>query len=51
MEFFHRMLDKAEWIIAGLFGAIVASWWHKDDLTDWKAWVIFLITVLPAPCT
>lgn len=44
MELFHRMLDKAEWIIAGLFGAIVASWWHKDDLTDWKAWVVFLIT-------
>jgi hypothetical protein len=44
MEFFHRTLDKAEWIIAGLIGAIVASWWHKDDLTDWKAWVVFLIT-------
>lgn len=44
MEFFHRLLDKAEWIIAGLIGAIVASWWHKDDLTDWKAWVVFLIT-------
>lgn len=46
MEFFHRLLDKAEWIIAGVIGAIVASWWHKDDLTDWKAWVVFLITGL-----
>ncbi len=46
MEFFHRLLDKAEWIIAGAIGAIVASWWHKDDLTDWKAWVVFLITGL-----
>jgi len=46
MEFFHRMLDKAEWIVAGLIGAIVASWWHKEDLTDWKAWAVFLITGL-----
>lgn len=43
-DLFHRLLDKAEWILAGLIGAIVASWWHKDDLTDWKAWVVFLIT-------
>lgn len=44
MEFLHRLLDKTEWLIAGLIGAIVASWWHKDDLADWRAWVIFLIT-------
>lgn len=44
MELFHRLLDKAEWMIAGLIGAIVASWWHKDDLTDWRAWAVFLIT-------
>ncbi|MGY3172412.1 paired small multidrug resistance pump [Pseudomonas sp. TE12234] len=46
MEFIHRLLDKTEWIVAGFIGAIVASWWHKDDLTDWKAWVVFLITGL-----
>lgn len=44
MDLLHRLLDKLEWVIAGLIGAIVASWWHKDDLTDWRAWVIFLIT-------
>lgn len=44
MEFLHRLLDKTDWLIAGLIGAIVASWWHKDDLADWRAWVIFLIT-------
>lgn len=44
MEFFHRLLDKADLFFAGLIGAIVASWWHKDDLTDWRAWMIFLVT-------
>lgn len=44
MDFLHRLADKTEWIVAGLFGAVVASWWHKDDLTDWKAWVVFLVT-------
>ncbi|MEB0008640.1 MFS transporter [Pseudomonas sp. RTB3] len=44
MEFFHRLLEKIDWVVAGLIGAIVASWWHKDDLTDWRAWTIFLVT-------
>lgn len=44
MEFFHRVLDRAEWIIAGILGAVVASLWHKDDLTDRRSWVIFLLT-------
>ena len=44
MESFHRLLDRLDLLIAGLFGVIVASWWHKDDLTDWRAWMIFLIT-------
>ncbi len=44
MEFFHRLLDKTDLFFAGLIGAIVASWWHKDDLTDWRAWMIFLVT-------
>ena len=44
MDFLHRLLDRLDLLIAGLFGVIVASWWHKDDLTDWWAWMIFLIT-------
>ena len=44
MDFLHRLLDRLDLLIAGLFGVIVASWWHKDDLTDWRAWLIFLIT-------
>lgn len=44
MDFFHRLLDKLDWLIAGLFGALVATRWHKDDLTDRKAWFLFLFT-------
>ena len=47
MEYLQRLLDKIdrfELLIAGLVGAVIASWWHKDDLGDWRAWVIFLIT-------
>lgn len=44
MDFLHRLLDRLDLLIAGLLGVIVASWWHKDDLTDWRAWMIFLIT-------
>lgn len=47
MEYLQRLLDKIdrfELLIAGLIGAVVASWWHKDDLSDWRAWMVFLIT-------
>ena len=44
MEFFHRLLEKIDWVVAGLIGAIVASWWHKDDLTSKQAWAIFMVT-------
>ena len=47
MELLQRLLhkiDRFELLIAGLVGAVVASWWHKDDLADWRAWLIFLIT-------
>ena len=47
MEYLQRLLDKIdrfELLIAGLVGAVIASWWHKDYLADWRAWVIFLIT-------
>ena len=37
MDFLHRLLDRLDLLIAGLSGVIVASWWHKDDLTDWRA--------------
>lgn len=49
MEYLQRLLVKLgrfELLIAELVGAVVASWWHKDDLTDWRAWL-----VLPARCT
>lgn len=46
MDSLHRLLDRLDLLIAGLFGVIVASWWHKDDLTDWRAWLIFLTTGL-----
>ncbi|MBT9268571.1 MFS transporter [Pseudomonas sp. MG-9] len=49
MELLQRLLDKfdrLELLIAGLVGAVVASWWHKDDLTDWRAWLIFITTGL-----
>lgn len=35
---FHR----ADIWLAGLVGALISSWWHKDDLTDKKAWLIFV---------
>jgi len=44
MEFLHRLLDKLDWVIAGLIGVTAASWWHREDLTDWRSWVIFLGT-------
>jgi paired small multidrug resistance pump len=44
MEYLNRLLEKIDWVIAGLIGAVVASWWHKDDLTNWRAWTIFLLT-------
>ncbi|MDZ3825862.1 MFS transporter [Pseudomonas monsensis] len=47
MELLQRLLDKIdrfELLIAGLVGAVVASWWRKDDLADWRAWMIFLVT-------
>ncbi|MGX9379020.1 MULTISPECIES: hypothetical protein [unclassified Pseudomonas] len=47
MDSLHRLLeliDRFGLLIAGLVGAVVASWWHKDDLTDWRAWIVFLIT-------
>ncbi|MDZ5602585.1 MFS transporter [Pseudomonas sp. RP23018S] len=44
MGFFHSLLEKFDLGIAGLFGALIASRWHKDDLTDRTAWLLFLFT-------
>ena len=44
MEFLSFLRDKSSLVIAGLIGAIIASWWHKDDLTSVQAWVVFLLT-------
>jgi hypothetical protein len=30
--------------LGGLIGALIASWWHREDLTDKKAWLIFVST-------
>lgn len=44
MDFFHRLLDALDWAIAGLFGALVATRFHRDDLITRKAWLLFLLT-------
>lgn len=44
MEFFHRLLDKLDWAIAGLLGAVAAAWWHRDDLVNRKAWAVFIFS-------
>lgn len=44
MEFVSRLIDKLDVIVAGIIGSLVASWWHRDDLSDWRAWAIFMIT-------
>jgi paired small multidrug resistance pump len=44
MDLFHRLLDKFDLMIAGFFGALVATRFHKEDLTDRKTWLIFLVT-------
>jgi len=44
MDFFQRMFTRLDWIMAGLFGALVASRWHKEDLSDCASWLMFLFT-------
>lgn len=44
MEFLQRLFDKLDWAFAGLLGAIAASFWHRDDLVDRKAWAIFIFS-------
>jgi hypothetical protein len=44
MEFVVRLLDKVDVLIAGFIGALVASWWSRDDIANWKSWVFFIIT-------
>jgi protein-S-isoprenylcysteine O-methyltransferase Ste14 len=45
MEFVYRLFEKiTDVVFAGFIGSLVASWWHRDDLTNYKAWIIFLVT-------
>ena len=47
MEYLQRLLvksDRGELRSGGLVGAVTASRSHKDDLNDWRAWMISLIT-------
>jgi hypothetical protein len=44
MEFIHRLIDWFSWAFAGLAGAVAASWWHREDLVDRKAWFIFIFS-------
>lgn len=45
MEFLYRLLDRLDtWFTAGLVGAFAASWWHRDDLVDRKAWAVFIFS-------
>lgn len=44
MEFVLRLLDKLDLLIAGSIGALVASWWSRADIDNWKAWIIFMVT-------
>lgn len=44
MEFLQRLFEKLDWAFAGLIGAIAASFWHRDDLVDRKAWAIFIFS-------
>lgn len=45
MEFLYRLLDRLDTrFTAGLVGAFAASWWHRDDLVDRKAWAVFIFS-------
>lgn len=45
MEFLYCLLDRLDrWFTAGLVGAFAASWWHRDDLVDRKAWAVFIFS-------
>ncbi|MQA54110.1 MFS transporter [Pseudomonas piscis] len=45
MEFLYRLLDRLDtWFTARLVGTFAASWWHRDDLVDRKAWAIFIFS-------
>ncbi|BAO61484.1 hypothetical protein PPC_2137 [Pseudomonas protegens Cab57] len=45
MEFLYRLLDRLDTCFtAGLVGAFAASWWHRDDLVDRKAWAVFIFS-------
>ncbi len=44
MELLNGLVDRGDWLLAGLVGAIISGWWHQASLLDWRAWTVFLIT-------
>ena len=44
MEYLARVIDKLDVLIAGFIGSVIASWWHKGELENWKGWAIFMLT-------
>ncbi|MEE5037034.1 MFS transporter [Pseudomonas alliivorans] len=44
MELLSGLVDRFEWLVAGLVGAIISGWWHKASLIDVRGWLVFLIT-------
>jgi paired small multidrug resistance pump len=44
MEWLGELLERSEWLMAGLLGAIISGWWNKTELVDWRARAIFVVT-------
>ncbi len=44
MDFLRHLIDRAELLAAGGLGAFVGGLLHRDDMANWRAWAIFLIT-------
>ncbi|RRV06821.1 MFS transporter [Pseudomonas sp. v388] len=44
MEWLGELAQRSEWLMAGLLGAVISGWWHKTELVDWRARIIFVIT-------
>jgi hypothetical protein len=44
MEWLGGLLERSEWLVAGLLGAVISGWWHQSELSGWRARIIFVIT-------
>ena len=44
MEWLGELLERSDWLMAGSLGAVISGWWHKSELIDWRARIIFVIT-------